>query len=98
LYSLFYVFLSLFQKNLLSLQHKNDEAMDEKTKELLAKARQLKKQLKEGSFPIEEVLEEKAFFGMHDNFQAVRSMIENMPKPKTGPKKKPSNENDKMTK
>ena len=70
--------------------------MDEKTKELLAKARQLKKQLKEGSFPIEEVLEEKAFFGMHDNFQAVRSMIENMPK--TGTKKKPSNENDKMTK
>lgn len=72
--------------------------MDEKTKELLAKARQLKKQLKEGSFPVDDVLEEKAFFGMHDNFQAVRSMIENMPKPKTGPKKKPSNENDKMTK
>lgn len=72
--------------------------MDEKTKELLAKARQLKKQLKEGSFPIEEVLEEKAFFGMHDQFQPVRSMIENMPKPETGPKKKPSNENDKMTK
>ena len=72
--------------------------MDEKTKELLAKARQLKKQLKEGSFPIEEVLEEKAFFGMHDNFQAVRSMIENMQKPKTGTKKKPSIENDKMTK
>ena len=72
--------------------------MDEKTKELLAKARQLKKQLKEGSFPIEAVLEEKACFGMHDNLQAVRSMIENMPKPKTGPKKKPSNENDKMTK
>ena len=72
--------------------------MDEKTKELLAKARQLKKQLKEGSLSIDDVLEEKAFFGMHDNFQAVRSMIENMPKPKTGTKKKPSNENDKMTK
>ena len=72
--------------------------MDEKTNELLAKARQLKKQLKEGSFPVDDVLEEKAFFGMHDNFQPVRSMIENMPKPKTGPKKKPSNENDKMTK
>lgn len=72
--------------------------MDEKTKELLAKARQLKKQLKEGSLSIDDVLEEKAFFGMHDNFQPVRSMIENMPKPKTGPKKKPSNKNDKMTK
>ena len=72
--------------------------MDEKTKELLAKARQLKKQLKEGSFPVDDVLEEKAFFGMHDNFQAVRSMIENMPKPKTGTKKKPLYENGKMTK
>ena len=68
--------------------------MDEKTKELFAKARQLKKQMKEGPFPIEVGLEEKAFFGMHDNFQAVRSMIENRPKPKTGTKKKPSNEND----
>ena len=68
--------------------------MDEKTKELLAKARQLKKQLKEGSLSIDDVLEEKAFFGMHDQFQPVRSMIENMPKPKTGTKKKPSNEND----
>ena len=72
--------------------------MDEKTKELFAKARQLKKQLKEGSFPTDYILEDKAFFGMHDQFQPVRSMIENMPKPKTGPKKKPSNENDKMTK
>jgi len=65
--------------------------MDEKTKELLAKARQLKKQLKEESLSI---LEEKACFGMHDNLQAVRSMIENRPKPKTEPKKKPANEND----
>ena len=61
--------------------------MDEKTKELLAKARQLKKQLKEGSFPVEEVLEEKACFGMHDNLQAVRSMIEDMPKPESKRKK-----------
>ena len=59
--------------------------MDKKTKELLAKEKQIKKQLKEGSFPIEEVLEEKAFFGMHDQFQPVRSMIENRPKPKIGP-------------
>ena len=61
--------------------------MDEKTKELLAKARQLKKQLKEGAFPIEEVLEEKGFFGMHDQFQPVRSMIENRPKSKHKSKK-----------
>ena len=67
--------------------------MDEKTKELLAKARQLKKQLKEGSFPIEEVLENKAFFGMHDQFQPVRSMIENMPKPES--KRKKVNKNKK---
>ena len=67
--------------------------MDEKTKELLAKARQLKKQLKEGSFPIEEVLEEKACFGMHDQLQAVRSMIENMPKPES--KRKKVNKNKK---
>jgi len=67
--------------------------MDEKTKELLAKARQLKKQLKEGSFPIEVGLEEKAFFGMHDQFQAVRSMIENMPKPES--KRKKVNKNKK---
>ncbi len=61
--------------------------MDEKTKELLAKARQLKKQLKEGSFPIEEVLENKAFFGMYDQFQPVRSMIENRQKSKYKSKK-----------
>ena len=67
--------------------------MDEKTKELLAKARQLKKQMKEGSFPIEVVLEEKAFFGMHDQFQAVRSMIENMPKLES--KRKKVNKNKK---
>ena len=67
--------------------------MDEKTKELLAKARQLKKQLKEGSFPVEEVLEEKACFGMHDQLQAVRSMIENMPKPKTPKTKRKRNNN-----
>ena len=67
--------------------------MDEKTKELLAKARQLKKQLKEGLFPVDDVLEEKAFFGMHDNFQAVRSMIENMPKPES--KRKKVNKNKK---
>lgn len=67
--------------------------MDEKTKELLAKARQLKKQLKEGSLSIDDVLEEKACFGMHDNFQAVRSMIENMPKPES--KRKKVNKNKK---
>jgi hypothetical protein len=33
LYPFFYEFLSLFQNNLLSLQNKNNEAMDEKTKE-----------------------------------------------------------------
>ena len=33
LYPLFYEILSLFQNNLLSLQNKNNEAMDEKTKE-----------------------------------------------------------------
>ena len=33
LYLLFYEILSLFQNNLLSLQNKNNEAMDEKTKE-----------------------------------------------------------------
>jgi hypothetical protein len=66
---------------------KRDKAMDEKTKELLAKARQLKKQLKEGSFSIEEVLEDKAFFGMYDQFQPVRSMIENRPKSKHKSKK-----------
>jgi len=66
---------------------KRDKAMDEKTKELLAKARQLKKQMKEGSFPIEVGLEEKAFFGMHDQFQPVRSMIENRPKSKHKSKK-----------
>ena len=70
--------------------------MDEKTKELLAKARQLKKQLKEGSFPIEEVLEEKACFGMHDQLQAVRSMIENMPKPES--KRKKVNKDNTITK
>ena len=67
--------------------------MDEKTKELLAKARQLKKQLKEGSLSIDDVLEEKAFFGMHDQFQPVRSMIENMPKPES--KRKKVNKNKK---
>ena len=70
--------------------------MDEKTKELLAKARQLKKQLKEGSFPIEEVLEEKACFGMHDQLQAVRSMIENMAKPEL--KRKKVNKDNTITK
>ena len=67
--------------------------MDEKTKELLAKARQLKKQLKEGSLSIDDVLEEKACFGMHDNLQAVRSMIEKMPKPES--KRKKVNKNKK---
>ena len=61
--------------------------MDEKTKELLAKARQLKKQMKEGSFPIEVGLEEKAFFFFFYQFQPVRSMIENRPKSKHKSKK-----------
>ena len=70
--------------------------MDEKTKELLAKARQLKKQLKEGSFPVEEVLEEKACFGMHDQLQAVRSMIEDISKPES--KRKKVNKDNTITK
>ena len=70
------------------MQHKNDEAMDEKTKELLAQARKMKKQMEDGSFPFEDVLENNVCSGMYDNLHTIRSMMVSTPKPKNQKTKK----------
>ena len=62
--------------------------MDEKMKELLAQARKMKKQMEDGSFPFEDVLEDKVCSGMYDNLHTIRSMMVSTPKPKTPKTKK----------
>lgn len=53
--------------------------MDNDLKELLAKAKKMKKMIADGSVPFDIELEDKACFGMHDNFQSIRSMIDKIP-------------------
>lgn len=60
--------------------------MDEDIKKLLAKARKMKKEIENGSFPVEEVLEENICFGMYDNLHSIRSEITK--DSKTKPQKK----------
>lgn len=62
--------------------------MDDKTKELLAKARKMKKQMEEGSMPFDEVLEENIRFGMFDNFHPIRSNMVKVPDSKRKKKDK----------
>lgn len=56
----------------------NNKTMDEKTKELLAKARKLQKQLKD--IPLTEmVLEDKVCSGMYADYQIIGRLIMDMP-------------------